>query len=989
MMQDSNLKYYILVEGAKEGAAAFKLVGDAAKQAATAVSGTGTNAQGASKSIKDLNNTTNENANATNRAAKAQSNYFVHIAKTTVQSALVNKAFLSIVDAMGSAVKQADLIATFPASMAAIGSSSKDASDALVKLRQYVQGVGGDIGLATNAVARFVAVNKDVKASTAVFAGVNNALIAGGASAEAQAGALEQLVQAYSRGRFEGEEWKSVNTAMTLAISETAKALGYVSASGLQDALSEGKVSMNEFITELTKLSTEAGPIADQVALKMTGIEFAGTAMKNALVNGLTQIYMTVGRQNIVNFFTFLTDVITVLFQWVVQLINVFRWLFGLLTGNPMGDIAGDTAESLATGATAASDLGSNLDDAGKSAKKLRNQLAAFDKMNVLTEPAENESSDSGGGAGGLDPSQASALGDIFGDISGKMREASIWAKILGGLIASLAAYKAMSFVWSFLSPGLEKIALGIKGASREGGLMTKSLIGIGNGFGSLGASVAGFASRAGGVLSALAKNPFFLAGAVLLAIAGALVALYNTNEEFRAGFDSVWVPIVDTLSNIANVVFPAIAGAISKVGEVWEVIASGISSALGVIAPPLQQVWDVFAGWVASLFQINLDMQTFGTAIGIVAAALAGALLVQLGLTIARIIVMGVTWATTIATMAAQLAINAIRMAASWVIAMGPIGWIITAVVALVALIIANWDKIVEGFSAAWDWIVGIFSTVATWIYDNVIKPIGDFFAGLWQGLIDGLQAAWNWYVNLLITVALWIYNNVTKPIMDFFSGLWDGIVNVFKGVGKWFGDVFKGAWDGIKNAFSAVESFFRGIWDTIVGIFGKIGSSVGNAIGEAFKTVVNSIIGFAEGTINMFIRSINGAIGLINKIPGVNISTLTELKIPRLATGGVVNQPTIAEIGENGAEAVVPLENNLEWIDRLASRINGNGGSGQATPDIIPVTNAKEQPTTQISVNVSGVLATSEQDKRKLAEVIAKQLESQLRAKGLKGAF
>ena len=140
-MQDSNLKYYILVEGAKEGAAAFKLVGDAAKQAATAVSGTGTNAQGASKSIKDLNNTTNENANATNRAAKAQSNYFVHIAKTTVQSALVNKAFLSIVDAMGSAVKQADLIATFPASMAAIGSSSKDASDALVKLRQYVQGV--------------------------------------------------------------------------------------------------------------------------------------------------------------------------------------------------------------------------------------------------------------------------------------------------------------------------------------------------------------------------------------------------------------------------------------------------------------------------------------------------------------------------------------------------------------------------------------------------------------------------------------------------------------------------------------------------------------------------------------------------------------------------------------------------------------------------------------------------------------------------------
>ena len=40
----------------------------------------------------------------------------------------------------------------------------------------------------------------------------------------------------------------------------------------------------------------------------------------------------------------------------------------------------------------------------------------------------------------------------------------------------------------------------------------------------------------------------------------------------------------------------------------------------------------------------------------------------------------------------------------------------------------------------------------------------------------------------------------------------------------------------------------------------------AIGNAIGDAFKTVVNSIIGFAEGTINMFIKAINGAIGLIN---------------------------------------------------------------------------------------------------------------------------
>ena len=45
---------------------------------------------------------------------------------------------------------------------------------------------------------------------------------------------------------------------------------------------------------------------------------------------------------------------------------------------------------------------------------------------------------------------------------------------------------------------------------------------------------------------------------------------------------------------------------------------------------------------------------------------------------------------------MGAQSLLQAARMALAWVIAMGPVGWVIAAVVALAALIIANWDKIV-----------------------------------------------------------------------------------------------------------------------------------------------------------------------------------------------------------------------------------------------------------------------------------------------------
>jgi hypothetical protein len=66
-----------------------------------------------------------------------------------------------------------------------------------------------------------------------------------------------------------------------------------------------------------------------------------------------------------------------------------------------------------------------------------------------------------------------------------------------------------------------------------------------------------------------------------------------------------------------------------------------------------------------------------------------------------------------------------------------------------------------------------------------------------------------------------------------------------------------------------------------------------------------------------------INGAIRLINKIPGVSIGRLGRLSLPRLAKGGVVDDPTVAEIGENGAEAIVPLENNTKWIKRVASEL------------------------------------------------------------------
>ena len=76
--------------------------------------------------------------------------------------------------------------------------------------------------------------------------------------------------------------------------------------------------------------------------------------------------------------------------------------------------------------------------------------------------------------------------------------------------------------------------------------------------------------------------------------------------------------------------------------------------------------------------------------------------------------------------------------------------------------------------------------------------------------------------------------------------------------------------------------------------------------------------------------------SIGVINAIPGVSISQLGMISIPKLARGGIVNQPTQAIIGEAGREAVLPLENNTEWMDILADKISSRLGTSSNNDNV-----------------------------------------------------
>lgn len=169
------------------------------------------------------------------------------------------------------------------------------------------------------------------------------------------------------------------------------------------------------------------------------------------------------------------------------------------------------------------------------------------------------------------------------------------------------------------------------------------------------------------------------------------------------------------------------------------------------------------------------------------------------------------------------------------------------------------------------------------------------------------------------------------------------------FQAIGNTAKTVGKGimtAWSAIKNVFSGWGSFFSGLWTSIKNKFGSIGSSIGSTMGNAVKSGMNAVIRTVESTINKGINLINSAIKLANKLPGINVGTVPKLSLPRLAQGGILKKGQIGFLEGTGAEAVVPLEKNTEWIDRVVEQMNKRSG----TYDIQPIISRLNQIIIQI---------------------------------------
>ena len=276
---------------------------------------------------------------------------------------------------------------------------------------------------------------------------------------------------------------------------------------------------------------------------------------------------------------------------------------------------------------------------------------------------------------------------------------------------------------------------------------------------------------------------------------------------------------------------------------------------------------------------------------------------------------VVSIIQAVSTAMQGMTLAQYALNLAMS----LNPIGIVVALLAGLVAAIVVLWNKsdafreffinlwesiknaigvavdsIAKFFSDLWSGIKSIWSGVSSWFNEKVIQPVVNTFSGLWRGLKNGASDAWN------------------------------GIKSVFSKVGSFFKDTFTNAWTAVKNVFSVGGKIFDGIKDGIV---------------TAFKTIVNGIIRGINKVVSVPFNAINGVLKKIKKVSvaGIKpfdwISTISVPEIPLLAKGGVVRKATQAIIGEDGAEAIVPLERNLGWIRNMARELANELGISTGT--------------------------------------------------------
>lgn len=343
----------------------------------------------------------------------------------------------------------------------------------------------------------------------------------------------------------------------------------------------------------------------------------------------------------------------------------------------------------------------------------------------------------------------------------------------------------------------------------------------------------------------------------------------------------------------VARMTAAAISGTVAAAKTVAGWVAMGASAIAGAAR--------VVAGWAVAA----------GAAVA-QGAVMAG----SMALTAARVVA---GWAL----MGGQALIHAAKLAAAWVLGMGPIGWVIAAVVGIVALIIANWDTIVAATKAAWEWVSNAVSSAIDWVVD--------FVRNNWKLLISIILGPLGVIIALVVTH--W------DKIVAFFRGGVETALSIFRWLGQLPGMI--GGW--FRSVYDAAVSKLVELISWLNGLPGRVLSALGDAGAWLVQTGRNLIEGLIRGVKQVAGNIADAVLGPIkdsvNKVKSfLGIASPSKLAawMGRMTGQGFANglagmTDMVGQAANRLAVAAVPAV-PVPRLAGMASASGSTSGSGQS---------------------------------------------------------
>nr|DAS72635.1 MAG TPA: minor tail protein [Caudoviricetes sp.] len=660
----------------------------------------------------------------------------VSVAAGNLISAGVHKAFDMISNSVDDAIRRVDILNNFPKVMSNLGISADQSKKAITRMADSLKGLPTSLDSAAASVQRLTSKNGDVGKSTEMFLALNNAILAGGAPMDIQATAIEQISQAYAKGKPDMMEWRALQSAMPAQLKQIAQAFfqngsaldvylkkaqeyakkNPMSSTGkelleqliavkngtgdmttaLGTAMRTGIVSMDDFMNTLTKMNKEGAngfqSFEQQARNSTGGIQTAIENSKTAVVRGVAKIIEAFGSgdmsgaaggfgKTLENILTGVADMV----KFVKENKEVFTGVaiaVGVLTG---AVVAYDLAVKMSTVTTKAYTVAINLwkgavTIATTAQKLFTLAMNASPLMKIVT-----------------------AIGLVVGALVWFFTQTEEGRKIFGQVA------KTVGEVVRTISEVAGKIGEVVGGALATAGKVVGDIV---NAISDAISKVVGFFTPIVATVAPIFQTIWQIISSTFILIVAIVARIMEAIFNIIKG-------IIDVVIGIGSQIIGFIGGMIETIGQIF-----------GIIAEVWGNIWDTIVAVVTAIID-------------------------------------------TVAGVVTDI-VKAIMSVISPIVE-----WINANIIAPIADFFKElWNGAVNGVKSFIDGVTSIMSPVVSWINNNVVQPVARFFGGLWDGVANGVSSAAKVIGNAMGTIG-----GLVKAPINGIIGAINGVIGAING--------------------------------------------------------------------------------------------------------------------------------------------------------------------------------------------------------------